>query len=61
MTNNDIKVELYKRRELQNLTIKYFLYGGSIIKDNEIIGKYNIKENDKIIVYVEQTRNKSNY
>jgi TPR repeat protein len=61
MTINDIKIELYKRQELQNLTIKCFLYGGSNLKDNEIIEKYKIKENDKIIVFVEQTRNLSNY
>ena len=53
MTFKDIKTELYKRQEFQNLNIKLFLYGGRNLQVNEKIGKYKIKENDKVLVVVD--------
>ena len=57
MTVNDIKVELYKKKELQNLIIKCLLFNANALNDNEIIGKYGIKENENIIVIVESSQN----
>ena len=53
MTINDIKNELYKRPELQNLRIKCFLYNASNLEKKEKIGKYKVKENDFILVIVD--------
>ena len=49
MTVNDMKIELYKKKELQNLQIRYFLYNANILGENEIIGNFNFKKNEKII------------
>ena len=49
MTVNDMKIELYKKNELQNIEIKYFLHNAKILNDNEIIRNINFKNNEKII------------
>lgn len=53
MTINNIKNELYKKPELQNLRIKCFLYNASNLEKKEKIGKYKVKENDVILVMVD--------
>ena len=53
MTINDIKNELYKKLELQNLRIKFFLYNALNLEKKEKIGKYKVKENDVILVMVD--------
>ena len=53
MTINDIKNELYKKPELQNLKIKCLLYQATNLENKEKIGKYKVKENDFIVVIVD--------
>ena len=53
MTMKNIRNELYKRQELQNLKIKCFLYGAQILQMNEKVGKYKIKKNEKVVVMVD--------
>ena len=53
MTINDIKNELYKKPELQNLKIKCLLYQATNLENEEKIGKYKVKENDFIVVIVD--------
>ena len=54
MSSYDIKNELYKRRELQNLTISILLYKGNALLDNDKLEKYNVKNDDTITVMVEK-------
>ena len=56
MTIGDIKNELYKKIELQNLMIKAFLYGGELIKEESKIEEVNLKNNDIVLVIVEQKK-----
>ena len=53
MTINDIKNELYKKPELQNLRIKCFLFNATILEKEDKIEKYKVKENDLILVMVD--------
>ena len=53
MTINDIKNELYKKPELQNLKIKCLLHQATNLENEEKIGKYKVKENDFIVVIVD--------
>ena len=53
MTINDIENELYKKPELQNLRIKCFLFNATIFEKEEKIEKYKVKENDLILVMVD--------
>ena len=58
MTIGDVKNELYKRIELQNLRIKTFVFGAEQIKDHKRIIELNINinNNDFILVVVEQKK-----
>ena len=50
----DVKNELYKNNELQNLEISIFLFGGDQIKNEKIVGDIKIDNNGVILVVVEQ-------
>ena len=58
MTIGDVKNELYKRIELQNLRIKTLVFGAEQIKDHKRIIELNINinNNDFILVVVEQKK-----
>ena len=53
MKMNQIKNELYKKQDLQRFKIKYFLFQGQNLDNNEIIGKYKIKKDQPILVVVD--------
>lgn len=57
MTINDIKNELYKRPELQNYEIKVLLAKGSQMLDNDTVEKYDIKDNEPVLVIVDNQDN----
>ena len=54
MTIGEIKTELYKKKELQNLVIKCFLYQATKLKENKTLEQYKIEKDDRIVIYVEQ-------
>ena len=54
MTMGDVKNELYKNNELQNLEISIFLFGGDQLKNEKIVGDIKIDNNGVILVVVEQ-------
>ena len=56
MTMEDVKNELYKKVELQNLKIKVFLYKGDLLPDKTKINDIEIKNTDIILVIVEQKK-----
>ena len=53
----DAKNELYKRPELQNFVIKFLLFQGNHMQENDKFNKFKVKENDIIIVFVEKSNN----
>ena len=56
MTFGYIKTELYKRIELQNLKINTFLFGGDRLKEQTKLCEAKIKNNDVVVVVVEQKK-----
>ena len=52
MPISDIKIELYKRKELQNYLIKVLLFKGNQLMENDTLQKFKIKDNDIISVLV---------
>ena len=57
MTISEVKDLLYKRRELHNLEIKFFLFNAKALKDTDTVESCRIKENSVVVVNVEIKRN----
>ena len=55
-TIGDIKNELYKRIELQNLNIQVILFGGNQLNDTTKISQLKLSNIDIIVVMVEQKK-----